>query len=89
MHIAPQDRADAWPGPRCAIIFDRQLVAVILELRHPQRPAHLPQPAQRIIAQLNPVRRRNQPVLRVIAVGPAPVRGQIAIGVIGEARRAG
>jgi len=74
------------------IILRHQRIAVIQELRRAKPSAiGLEQATQRIVDQIR-VRAAagpQQPVLPVIGIARRPVRGQVAIGVVGEARRAG
>lgn len=80
--VAPADRA-------IGIIFERELVAVVEKARVGGRTGHPPQPAERIVCKGRRLRpaRADQPVFNVVDEGRRAVRGQIAVGVVGEACR--
>jgi len=83
VHVAPQQRARA-------IVFGDQRVAVMKEPRRPRRSGGFIKPAERVVAQPRSGRsaRRHQPILDIVKEDAAPVRGEVAVRVIAEARAA-
>ena len=69
-------------------VFQRGLVAVVDEIGVGEGvSADPPQPAERVVAEVEVARRPvdvDQPVLDVVAVGEGAVARQVAVGVVGE-----
>jgi hypothetical protein len=83
MYIAPQQVAGT-------VVLGDQRVAVMEEPGCAGCAGGLIQAAERIIAQPRRLRPRgtDQPVLDIVEEGAAPVIGEIAVGIISEARAA-
>ena len=75
---------------RLRAIFYHHRVAVVQPVDRLRRRHQPPQTPQRIIGQRRrrDARARHQPVLGVVGVGAGAVAGQVAVGVVAEARRA-
>jgi hypothetical protein len=71
-----------------AVIFDRDVVAVVDEPGRARGCRDLPQPPERIVAERRrvPARSAHQPVFGVVDVGVRAVGGEVAVGVVGERR---
>jgi hypothetical protein len=67
-----------------AVILADQLVAIVQELCRPRAAArHLPQPPVRVVGEGNAARARHQPVLGVVDVAVNPIRGEVAVSIVG------